>query len=121
MVAIVRKVRGGPFLPDLGPGEARHIMDKNGRWWRQSGDGAFEKAFRRPTGPPSIAKSILVGTLRLYVQLVLLLGFLAAILVGLSMLSAAATGVGIPGWLPWAGGAIAYVFILRFGRRRRWR
>ena len=119
-VGIVRKLRGGQFFPEPAPREDRHIVDKTGRWWRQSEDGVFEETFRRPAGAPSVAKSILVNTARYYVQLLLWFGVPAVIIVGLLWLSTAVAEVGIPEWLSWVGAVVAYLLLLRIGRKRGW-
>jgi hypothetical protein len=49
IAGVVRKMRGGSFLPP--PGSAgEHLVrdDKSGRWWRYADDGSLEEAFRRP-------------------------------------------------------------------------
>jgi hypothetical protein len=121
VVGIVRKLRGGSFLPEPAPGEDRHFNDKSGRWWRQSEHGTFEEAFRRPRGVgPAVTKAIVDNTLRYYGQLFLWLVIPAAILAGLAWLSTTVAEVGVPGWMPWVCGAVAYLLILRYGRRRGW-
>ncbi|MGP0093716.1 MAG: hypothetical protein ACLPKB_27800 [Xanthobacteraceae bacterium] len=48
-LGLIRKLNGGMFLPQAGPGEDHLVMDKNGRWWRlDSQTGVFQEAFRRP-------------------------------------------------------------------------
>jgi hypothetical protein len=120
VVGIVRKLRGGQFLPEPEPGEDRVVLDKSGRWWRQGEDGTIEEAFRRPTDARLGIKSILVNTASFYVRLLLWLAVPAAIFGGLWILSTEVEKVGIPGWLPWVMGAVVYLLILNFGRRRGW-
>ncbi len=120
VAGIVRKLRGGSFLPEPAPGEDRHFKDKGGRWWRESEDGTFEEAFRRPPADPAFTKAIVANTLHYYGQLFLWLAIPAAILAGLAWLSTTVAEVGIPGWLPWVGAVVAYLLILRYGRRRGW-
>ena len=120
VVGIIRKLRGGSFLPDPAAGEDRHFKDKSGRWWRESEDGTVEEAFRRGPADPAVTKAMVDNILRGYGQLFLWLAIPAAILAGLAMLSTAVADVGIPGWVPWVCGAVAYLLILRYGRRRGW-
>jgi hypothetical protein len=40
---IIRKLRGGSFLPEPAPGE-EHFKDRSGRWWRESDDGTVEES-----------------------------------------------------------------------------
>jgi len=108
VVGIIRKLRGGPFLPEPAAGEDRHFKDRSGRWWRQSDDGTVEEAFRRGPAKPAVTKAIVDNTFRYYGQLFLWLAVPAAILAGLAMLSTAVAEIGIPGWVPWVGGAVAY-------------
>ena len=44
IVGIVRKLRGGSFLPPPGSAGEHHFRDKDGRWWRDAEDGSFGRA-----------------------------------------------------------------------------
>ena len=49
IAGIVRKLRGGTFLPPPGSDGDHHAKDKDGRWWRyESEDNTVEEVFRRP-------------------------------------------------------------------------
>jgi hypothetical protein len=40
---VIRKIRGGTFLPPPGSDGDHHVRDKDGRWWRiNADDGAME-------------------------------------------------------------------------------
>jgi hypothetical protein len=55
LMGLGRKLKGGTFLPSPGPDDDHHLMDRNGRWWRQDPkSGTLEEAFRRPSGAPFI-------------------------------------------------------------------
>jgi hypothetical protein len=44
---VIRKIRGGTFLPPPGSDGDHHVRDKSGRWWRYNADdGTLEEAFR---------------------------------------------------------------------------
>jgi hypothetical protein len=48
VVGVIRKLRGGTFLPPFGSDGDHHVRDKSGRWWRfNADDGTVEEAFRR--------------------------------------------------------------------------
>jgi hypothetical protein len=78
------------------------------------------KAFRRQPGDPDIIEAIAHSTVRYYLQLFLWLAITGAILIGLMKLSTAVADIGIPGWVPWVCGVVAYLMILRYGRKRGW-
>ncbi|HEU5020192.1 MAG TPA: hypothetical protein VFT69_19695 [Pseudolabrys sp.] len=48
LLGVIRKLKGGSFLPEPRPGEDCYFLDKQGRWWRQEESGIVEEAFRRP-------------------------------------------------------------------------
>jgi hypothetical protein len=48
VVGMIRKLRGGSFLPPPETVGEHHVRDKTGRWWRYADDGSLEEAFRRP-------------------------------------------------------------------------
>jgi hypothetical protein len=102
------------------PGENVHVMDKSGRWWRLSDDKTFEEAFRRPRGTPLGLGRLLVVLLWGYAQFFLWMAGLLACGGLLWALSSVVAAVGVPGWLGAVSGVVAYLLILRFGRRRGW-
>jgi hypothetical protein len=51
VLGLVRWLRGGSFLPEPEPGEDRHFLSKDGRWWREGPDGIIEEAFRKTPTP----------------------------------------------------------------------
>ena len=47
IAAVIRKVRGGTFMPPPGSDGDHHVRDKHGRWWRfNADDGTMEEIFR---------------------------------------------------------------------------
>jgi hypothetical protein len=49
VLGVIRKLRGGTFLPPPETVGEHHVQDhKTGRWWRYADDGSLEEAFRRP-------------------------------------------------------------------------
>jgi hypothetical protein len=47
IAGVVRRERGGSFLPPPGSAGEHHVRDKTGRWWRYADDGSLEEPFRR--------------------------------------------------------------------------
>ena len=73
ILGVIRKLRGGHFLPEPGPGEDRLVMDKTGRWWRYDQQtGAMEDALRRPPRKMSILKGFILSRVRLALWIALL-------------------------------------------------
>jgi len=56
LMAASRKLTGkGNFLPAPDLDGDHHLMDRNGRWWREDQkSGVLEEAFRRPSGAPLV-------------------------------------------------------------------
>ena len=73
IAGVVRKLRGGTFLPQPERDEDRIFMDKrSGRWWRQDPSGTVEEALRpSPEDRRAVGRS-LMGSL---------IGFLVLLLV----------------------------------------
>lgn len=117
ILGVIRKLRGGHFLPEPGPGEDRLVMDKTGRWWRYDQQtGAMEDALRRPPQKMSILKGFILPKVRLALWIVLL----AVVFALLVILSSEADKAGLPAWVLWVVGGIAYLLLLHLGRRRGW-
>lgn len=86
VVGIVRKLGGGTFLPQPGPGEDHLYMDKTGRWWRQDEQtGVLEEVMRRPSRrEPIVTKSVVWGITRYFLKVlfwIVLIGSAIAVLV----------------------------------------
>jgi hypothetical protein len=46
LFGVLRKLRGGTFLPPPESDEDHHVRDKDGRWWRfNADDGTMEELF----------------------------------------------------------------------------
>jgi hypothetical protein len=47
-MGVIRKLRGGTFMPPPGSDGAHHVQDRSGRWWRYDAeDNTLEEAFPR--------------------------------------------------------------------------
>jgi hypothetical protein len=81
VVGIVRKLGGGTFLPQPGPGEDHLFMDKTGRWWRRDEQtGVLEEVMRRPSRrDPIVTKSVLWGIIRYFLTVLLWIMFIGGI------------------------------------------
>ena len=121
LAGLIRKLKGGSFLPEPAPGEDRHLLDERGRWWREDEKGTLEEAFRRPKGttPAAIAR-LFIGTFHSQFVALVWLVSAAVIMTGLWELSSLSVKAGLPSWLPWIAGVVAYISILKYGRRRNW-
>jgi hypothetical protein len=101
VLSVIRWFRGGSFLPEPAPGEDRHVMDKDGRWWRETPDGVLEEVFRRAPNTPAVPKFLVKYAVNL------------AVLVGVALFFIAVAGDRIPEWAPWiADAACCFLFSL---------
>jgi hypothetical protein len=47
VLGVIRKVRGGTFLPPPGSDGDHHVRDRSGKWWRYNAeDGSLQEVFR---------------------------------------------------------------------------
>jgi hypothetical protein len=109
ILGIIRKLRGGSFLPPPGPGEDRHILDKHGRWWRERPDGTLEEAFRRSPSTPPLYKTLpkVVIVFQVYCIRALAVIVVAILVVGdIAWLVTTAAGKGIPPSILWVVGIV---------------
>jgi hypothetical protein len=118
LLGIMRVLKGRSFLPEPQPGEDRLFRDNRSRWWREDATGTIEEAFRKQPGNPSAIKLWVIGFIRSYVALLFWIVGAAGLFAFLWLLSSMAAAVGIPEWLPWVAGGVAYLVILYWGRRR---
>jgi hypothetical protein len=116
LLGILRVLKGGSFLPE--PGEDHLFRDNKSRWWREDATGTIEEAFRRQPGKSYAIKSWVLGVIRSYVTLLLWIAGATGFFGSLWLLSSMAAAAGIPEWLPWVAGGVAYLTILRWGKRR---
>jgi hypothetical protein len=120
LLGIMRVLNGGTFLPEPKPGEDHLFRDNKSRWWREDATGTIEEAFRKQPGKSAAIKLWVLGVVHAYVTLLLWIAGAAGLFGLLWLLSSMAAGAGIPEWLPWVAGGVAYLIILRWGRRRGW-
>ena len=120
LLGIVRVLKGKSFLPDPKPGEDRLFKDNKSRWWREDAIGTIEEAFRKQPGKSPATKLWFLGVIRSYVSLLLRIASAVGLFSLLWLLSSMAAAVGVPEWLPWVAGGVAYLIILHSGRRRGW-
>jgi len=120
LLGLIRKFKGGPFFPEPGPGEDRLFKDKQGRWWREEEHGTIEPAFRKPSEAPSRILSLAARFARGYTAVLIWLIIAAVVISCIGALFPLAASAGVPTWLLWAVGIVAYLMVFRFGRRRGW-
>jgi hypothetical protein len=120
LLGIIRKLKGGSFLPEPAPGEDRLFKDKQGRWWREEEGGTIEQAFRKRAEAPPRILPLAAGLARGYIAVLAWLAIAAMVICSIGALFSLAASWGAPTWFLWIVGIVAYLLIFRFGRRRGW-
>jgi hypothetical protein len=88
--------RASDPLPEPAPDEDRHVMDKDGRWWRKGPDGVLEEGFRRsPNTPPPHPKAWVIGYARHFLVLIII-GTPFLIVLGIGSLLTMVAGESVP-------------------------